>query len=346
MIRTYRYRVKNNLGFLNEQARNVNWVWNEFNNIQKHALKWRKKWPSAFDLIKLSVGLGKVMAVRNATVNEIAKSYIKSRNESKKPYLRYRGKRSLGWVPFRAEAIGLNGDSINFFGRSFRYWNSRRIPENAAVKDGSSFSQDAKGNWYLNLILDIPERKANSGAGEIGIDLGLKEMGTTSSGGIIQNPKFFRFTQEQLATAQRARKKRRTRAIHAKIANQRRDYLHKVSTKLVNENRLIVVGDVSSSKLKKTKMAKSVSDAGWYSFKTMLKYKAIAQAADVIEVNEAFTTQTCSECGSISGPKGREGLVIREWQCGSCGHVHNRDQNAAINILRLGRQALAEGAAA
>jgi IS605 OrfB family transposase len=286
------------------------------------------------------------MEIRSTTVDEISKIYAKSRKQFRKPYLRYRGKRSLGWVPLRSQALRVAGNSVIFFGKHFRYWNSRIIPTGATVRDGSSFSQDAKGNWYLNLVLDIPETETPAKEGEIGIDLGLKDLAVTSSGEVIENPQFFRSTQDELAKAQRARKKRRARAIQAKIANQRRDYLHKVSTRLVKENRLIVVGGVSSSALKKTKMAKSVSDASWHSLKTMLKYKAITRATEVIEVNETFTTQTCSECGSISGPKGREGLVIREWRCGDCGHVHNRDQNAAINILRLGRQTLVEGAAA
>ena len=87
-------------------------------------------------------------------------------------------------------------------------------------------------------------------------------------------------------------------------------------------------------------MAKSVNDASWSTFKHLLEYKAIARKVVYREVSERFSTQTCSGCGAIGGPKGREGLGIREWVCGECGSVHDRDVNAALNILRLGHQSL------
>ncbi|SKA97144.1 Putative transposase DNA-binding domain-containing protein, partial [Thiothrix eikelboomii] len=117
------------------------------------------------------------------------------------------------------------------------------------------------------------------------------------------------------------------------------------STRLVKENALIVVGNVSSSKLAKTKMAKSVLDAGWYTLKTQLDYKSKAMQAVFLEVNESYTTQTCSYCGCISSnsPKGRAGLGIREWTCPECGAMHDRDVNAAKNILAAGHCRLAGG---
>lgn len=121
--------------------------------------------------------------------------------------------------------------------------------------------------------------------------------------------------------------------------------LHKFSTRLTKEYGAIFVGDVSSQKLVKTKMAKSTLDAGWSMLKTMLEYKS-QQAGVVFEVvNESYTTQTCSCCGSIpaSSPKGRAGLRIREWTCSDCGAVHNRDTNAARNILAAGLRRLEAG---
>ena len=107
----------------------------------------------------------------------------------------------------------------------------------------------------------------------------------------------------------------------------------------------IYVGNVSSSKLVKTKMAKSVLDAGWAMLKTMLEYKGAHAGIVVREVNESFSTQVCSCCGSISAssPKGRAGLRIRGWTCPDCGSVHDRDINAAKNILGRGRAPLAVG---
>lgn len=170
-------------------------------------------------------------------------------------------------------------------------------------------------------------------------------QGATTCYGQRIEGRFYRQLEADLGMAQRAGKKRRVKAIHAKITNQRKDMLHKFSTVLVRDNAAIFVGDVASVKLVKTRMAKSTLDAGWAMFKTMLEYKS-QQASIVFDVvNESYTTQTCSCCGSIpaSSPKGRAGLGIRGWTCCECGAVHDRDVNAARNILAAGHRRLAEG---
>ena len=111
---------------------------------------------------------------------------------------------------------------------------------------------------------------------------------------------------------------------------------YKFSRRLVDQHGEIVVGDVSSTKLAKTRMAKSVLDAGWGQLKTMLEYKCDHAGIVFREVREAYTTRTCSSCGSLSGPRGVNGLRIRDWECVACGVLHDRDVNAARNILSLG----------
>lgn len=152
-------------------------------------------------------------------------------------------------------------------------------------------------------------------------------------------------SEKDLATAQRANKKQRVKAIHAKVKNRRADSIHKFTTQLVRGHSLIVVGNVSSKALIKTKMAKSVLDAGWFMLKTQLDAKSKAMQGVFLEVNEAYSTQACSCCGSISinSPKGRAGLGIREWTCPDCGALHDRDVNAARNILAAGHCRLAGG---
>jgi IS605 OrfB family transposase len=134
--------------------------------------------------------------------------------------------------------------------------------------------------------------------------------------------------------AQRANKKVRVKAIHAQIANRRKDFHHKLSTNLVSRNGAIFVGNVNASGLAKTNMAKSVLDAGWTSFRTMLKYKSDSAGVLFEEVGEAYSTQTCSICGTLpdSRPRGIAGLGIKEWTCSECGAHHDRDVNAAKNI--------------
>ena len=135
-------------------------------------------------------------------------------------------------------------------------------------------------------------------------------------------------------------------AIHAKIKNTRKDIIHKFTTKLVRNNALVVVGDVKSKSFtsKKTKLAKSTYDAGWFELKRQLDYKCKHAGCRFEIVNESYTTQTCSSCRQIgdSSPKGRQGLGIREWTC-ECGVTHDRDINAAKNILAAGLCRLAVG---
>jgi transposase len=119
--------------------------------------------------------------------------------------------------------------------------------------------------------------------------------------------------------------------------------LNLLSTRLLQANGQIVVGNVNASVLAKTHLAKSVLDAGWSAFRTMLRYKCADAGVWFDEVNEAFSTQTCSVCKSRTGPKGREGLGMRGWQCSVRGAIHDRDVNAAQNILAAGHRRLAEG---
>ncbi len=126
-------------------------------------------------------------------------------------------------------------------------------------------------------------------------------------------------------------------AIHAKIKECRKDFIHKATAKIARENALIAIGNVNSSKLAKTRMAKSVLDAGWSMFRSQLDYKASRHRAVYLNVDEKFTTQMCSSCGVIpdSSPKGMSALGVRTWECSSCGANHDRDVNAAKNILKL-----------
>ena len=196
------------------------------------------------------------------------------------------------------------------------------------------------------MPIDIPEADCAPNR-RVGVDLGLKSLAALSDGTVVGLPPFYRVSERALATSQRARKTSRARSIYAKIRNRRWDYLHKASAKIAKQFGLIVVGDASPTKLSHTNMAKAVNDAGWYNFKRMLSYKAMRHGGKMIEVNEGMTTQTCSSCGALpeGRPKGIAGLGIREWTCGGCGVTHDRDVNAARNILARGLASLAEGAA-
>jgi transposase len=147
----------------------------------------------------------------------------------------------------------------------------------------------------------------------------------------------------KLAIAQRAGMKARVKAIHAKIAARRKGFHHQLITGLVNSFGAIFVDNVNAQALAQPGMAKSVLDAGRSAFRTMLLYKGASAGVWVEEVNEAYSTQTCSVCESRTGPSGQEGRGMREWICSGCRTAHHRDVNAAGNILAAGRRRLAAG---
>jgi putative transposase len=343
MLLVYRFRIKSLTGLLNSQARACNFVWNFCNETQKQALKWDKRWPSGFDLNRLTAGSSRDLALHAGTINAVCEQYAKSRHQSNRPFLRWRGRRSLGWVPLKGRDLKRQGEAYRFAGHTFRVFNSRPLPE-GKIKDGTNFSCDARRNWFLNIVVEVAAPNLRPVRRGIGIDLGVEDFAALSNGDKIENPQHLRQLADKLATAQRARKRRQATNIYARIANARRDFHHKLSTRIVRGFDYIAVGNVNAVGLAKTRLAKSVLDAGWSSFRGMLRYKATAHGASYEEVNESFSTRVCSFCDSKTGPKGVADLGIRSWVCAECGVLHDRDINSARNILfRSGHRTPDEG---
>jgi IS605 OrfB family transposase len=170
----------------------------------------------------------------------------------------------------------------------------------------------------------------------VGIDLGLKAIAVTSDGDRLEAGRFYRGLEARIAQAQRRGHRRQAKRLHRKAARCRADALHKFSRKIVNRYENIFVGDVSSQKLVKTRMAKSVLDSGWGMLKQMLRYKGEHAGRSVEVVSERNTTRACSFCGALLGPKGKDMLVVRHWECSECGAEHDRDVCAAGNIRFVG----------
>jgi len=302
---------------------------------------------SAYDVAQYTKGTSKECNLHSQKIQAVSEELITQRKQFKKAKLKWRvsnkksARRSLGWIPFKKVAVKCTDGCVQYGKHQFKLWDSYGLSK-YHVKTGS-FVEDSRGRWYVCLVVDLAKQDQSKATREIGIDLGLKAIATCSAGTVISNPKFYRQYEQKLGIAQWAHNKKRLRALHAKIANCRKDYLYKASSMLVKENILIVVGDLSAKKLVKTKMAKSVLDTGFSAFKTILKYKCENAGVWFEEVNEAYTTQRCSSCQHISesSPKGRTGLGIREWQCMECGTLHDRDINSALNILALGHERLA-----
>jgi putative transposase len=156
----------------------------------------------------------------------------------------------------------------------------------------------------------------------------------------LEQARFYRDLEPKLAEAQRRGRKRQVKTIHAKIANRRKDALHKFSRAVVDRSGAVFVGNISSTWQIASGAGKATLDVSWSTLRNFLDYKCDHAGVAFAEVNEAFTTQACSGCGALSGPTGREGLAIRQWVCSDCGSVQDRDQNAALNIARLGCETL------
>ena len=357
IIKTLSVRVRDkHARVLNRMAFDVNQVWNaanadsaEFSWVGIPEVGYLNCGTSAFDLMKDLKGIRKQrgMIIDSTAVQETIAVHAKARQQFKKNKLKWRcsggSKKALGWIPFKSGAAKWVNGQVRYAGHYYKVWDSYGLSK-FDFRSGC-FSQDSRGRWYFNIVVQLESVVRQAESGQIGIDLGLKTTATCSNGDSFARQNCYRNLELKLGKAQRAKNKNRVKAIHAKIKNTRKNAIHKFTNKIVRENSLIVVGNVSSQKLAKTKMAKSVLDAGWFMLKTQLEYKSIATQGVFIEVNESYTTQTCSRCGCIScnSPKGRAGLGIREWTCAECGTTHDRDVNAAKNILALGHKSLAVG---
>lgn len=272
MIKTLKVRVKDKHSkLLSEMAYQVNQLWNACNAetaencyIPMPEVGYMRVKITGYDLEKIVNPLRKKKGglLPFGTLSEVCRHHFKARIAAKSDKLRWRvsggSRKSLGWVPFKAGLARWKEGQVYFFGHYFKCWDSYGLSQ-YRFKNGS-FSEDARGRWYFNIVVE-DRALQKTGKGQVGIDLGLKDTATCSNGNKLPAGRFYRDMESKLGIAQRANNKRRVKAIHAKIKNRRNDTIHKFTTNLVKENELIAIGNVSSSKLVKTKMAKSVLDS-------------------------------------------------------------------------------------
>jgi IS605 OrfB family transposase len=338
--RTLRLKVRpESYAWLNAAAVEVNQVFNFANETSLKAATrtdTKRKWMSGFDLCTMTAGATEYFEKIGADrIQRICTEYALKRKAAKRLKLRWRvsrgAKRSLGWVPFKAASLRRNGNSLRFCGKTFRVFDRDYLADHR-FRDGC-FAQDAVGDWYLCVPVQIVVEPSVAPGESVGIDLGLKTIATTSDGDRLEAGRWTHAYADKLARTQRHGHKKQAKRIYRKVAPCRADALHKFSRSLVDRYQTIVVGDVSSLKLVQTRMAKSVLDSGWGMLKTQLQYKGQQAGRSVQVVSESYSTRTCSSCGAITGPKGLDRLVVRLWVCGACGDTHDRDMNAARNIL-------------
>ena len=343
-IRTLRLKVKaEGYAWLNAAAIEINQVWNFANASSYKAARpfaGQPKWLTAFELDKLTAGASKCFdRIGSETIQRVNAEFATRRKQFNRAKLKWRvsrgSRRSLGWLPFKAAQLKRKGKSLRFAGKTFRVF-ERELLEDVKWKCGC-FTQDSVGDWWLCLPVAVEASQQVAPKKEVGIDLGLENIATTSDGEKLLSRHFYRNIEKKIAAAQRRGHKRQARRLHRTAARRRKEALHRFSTKLVKEYQNIVVGDVSSTKLIKTRMAKSVLDAGWGILKTQLQYKGQQAGRCVSIVNERDTTRTCYDCKALTGPSGIDMLVVRTWVCSACGVTHDRDVNSARNMLSAGR---------
>lgn len=232
---------------------------------------------------------------------------------------------------------------------------SRRLPKGASPTT-VTVSRDAAGRYHVAILCDDTVSALAPTASRVGIDLGLTHFAILSTGEKIPAPNTFRRNEDKLAKMQRrmakkqlgsknrGKAKMKVARIHAKVADSRRDFLHKLSTRLINENQVIAVESLAVANMKKNRtLSKSISDAGWSEFLRQLEYKALWRGRTLVGIDRWYpSSKRCSDCGYMAA---KMPLKVREWICPECGLIHDRDINAAKNVLAAGLAVSAHGEA-
>ena len=284
-------------------------------------------------------------------------AYDKFFKESNAGFPKFKSKHKCRW----SYTTDNNSDAVRFDG------NRLRLPKVGYVKvvehrrhEGriltATISHELSGEYYASVLCEIEQPKSLPVTDKVvGIDLGLHDIIVCSDGERVEAPKHFRKSEQKLARVQRAfsrtqkdskgheKARLKVAKYHQKIKNQRNDFLQKLSTKLIHENQVICLEDLSVKGMERNhKLAKSVMDASFSKFVSMLEYKAEWYGRKVVKIDRFYpSTQLCSGCGyKNESIKGLNGLKVRKWTCPECGEVHDRDLNAARNILKEGLKSI------
>jgi len=233
---------------------------------------------------------------------------------------------------------------------------SRPLPAGAEPST-ATVSRDSAGRWFVSLLVQEAIEPLPAICQQVGIDAGLTSLVTLSTGEKVNNPRHERRDRDRLARAQRclARKqngsangdkaRRKVARVHARIADRRRDHLHKLTTRLVRDNQAVVIEDLHVRGMTANHtLARAINDAGWYELRRQLEYKCAWYGRELVVVDRFYpSSRTCSACGHLADTLA---LSIREWTCRACGVRHDRDLNAARSILAAGLAVAACGAGA
>jgi len=369
VLKTFKYRLhptKQQQRLLNQQLEECRWLYNHLLAERRDAWEQRQEslryYDQAMSLPVLKAERPALAGVHLQVVQNVAvridlafKAFFRRVRTGETPgYPRFRGRGRYHSVTFPQVPVGCRFDAEE---KRVRIANVGHVkillhrpvegtPKTAAI------SRSSTGKWYVCFSCECAEPTPLPQMGQqVGIDVGLKTFATLSDGQEIASPRFFRHEEHALAKAQRrlsnaekgtperAQRRKVVARVHERIAWRRGDFTHQHSRRIVNTFDLIAVEDLSVSQMTHTQyLAKSIHDAAWSQFASLLAYKAAWAGRRYAAVNPAYTSQDCSQCGHR---KTDLTLADRMYTCACCGVVLDRDHNASLNILRLGQQSLA-----
>lgn len=373
ITRSYEYRIYPNAK-QREQIENTfgacRWVWNHFLELCKASWEVNRKGFSPYKLSNHLTVLKRTVApwlyeidnkALQSTIENLGRAYKnffrRVKNGEKPGYPKFKSKRTSEQSytsKYNKGVKVIRGNKVMIRKLGLVKCKISRMPEGRIVN--VTVKRTATGKYFaVFCCMDCPEPEMPMGDEPIiGIDAGLHDLMTRSDGVKVENHKYLRKSERKLKRAQRSlsrkkkgsnnynKQRKRLARIHERIANQRKDAIHKATTEAVRESQAIAVEDLNVSGMERNHhLAKSVADASMSEMIRQLAYKCQWYGRAFAKVDRWFpSTQVCGCCGEITGPKGKSELNVREWTCPSCGARHDRDLNAARNIARKGAEIL------
>lgn len=364
MLKNYRYRIYPSYSqttLLNESLEECRWLYNHLLDERQKAWKEEERNIGYFEQCKTITNLkktrGSLKNVNTQTLQNVAtrvdlafKAFFRRCKSGDKPgYPRFKGKGRYDSITFPQIPNGCRIEDGKLIVSKIGKIKIKQHRELEGKPKTATIFKSHTWKWYVTFSCDVVPNKLAKKENSVGIDVGLNTFATLSDKNTIENPRFFRKEERQLAKVQRKlskakkgtkdryRKRKVVARVHEKIKFKRENFCHQESWKIINKYGKIFVEDLNVNRMVRNKcLSKSISDASWSTFFSMLSYKAVEAGRTFIAVNPAYTSQTCSSCGC----RQKMPLPDRTYICNECGIVLDRDHNASLNILRLGLQSV------